>query len=783
MSLSMSPTVNQYQEQTAPGDEAQLFEQGFGQAAEGMLLSKMPEAISMILTFKVIKADIDSGSAVGVFILALGDDTVFVPALLIENELKPLEVMYVRSSGTFLPFTNEWLQELESKQLEPMGEGVVKPETLSTDIDVGNITHPPVDGRFSYASTRDLILVEIMDRVDNKVRTKLANLFKSTPSLLKTATSIYGLDNVKDMVARKEEPVKVTKVAKCVIYTRKDSAAALKQAFGPRVKQAMADIAAKGYAVCDNRVKTSSVVPIDRPLQLQDANRSGWYKFLTNSGEVQQVVVVPNPINPFDQTPYATPDAGVRTTAYRRNLSGTNNTEPAKTLVLNTTGDGSVVTAPLLGVPILVDENCDLDARFKTTEYPKRGWGVFIRRRGGNIEATEPLYVLSVVEDSGGVRRVHYAEYEATADCTNQFTFVTDPAYNTGKIRGPGGTRLKYLPPDFSFWPISADTKHSFGESLVKNPNVLSSVVNSSLLQSGGEVLKVAKQADSLYKLSSVGYGTSKMVTMMTLVLRHNLSEKTAAALLSLVDKVGATKVALISPLQQVKLAVEAALPPAFMGGAQPPMVDPAAAPPADPNAGVDPTQMPQAGGMPQDPSLVDQAIQEVKDKLVSISEQQQTQLEAQIQNLQHQLAALEAIGARTQEMAQGVPKDQSEVLHNNVQLDPKLMQEAEATMDPKIFDTTAVATLADSGSLSEVIVTYLPTLMKGLDHIGRILTTFWMKGSSLKEELGEEKYNTLEDKLRNVFRGVGDLLLHANRSAQVVRQGGEFSNEIVNRS
>jgi len=147
-----SPAVNAQQQMPNAADEQQLFEDKFGQMAYQAFSSKFPDLVTEIVTFKILDADLATGTAVGAFILEQESDYVYVPAVLSENELKPFDLMYVKAKDIFLPLTNDWLEEVKKGTISSLGEGSKLPETVPTDVDIRNIVVPPTTGRYSYAS-------------------------------------------------------------------------------------------------------------------------------------------------------------------------------------------------------------------------------------------------------------------------------------------------------------------------------------------------------------------------------------------------------------------------------------------------------------------------------------------------------------------------------------------------------------------------------------------------------------------------------------------------------
>jgi hypothetical protein len=64
---------------------------------------------------------------------------------------------------------------------------------------------------------------------------------------------------------------------------------------------------------------------------------------------------------------------------------------------------------------------------------------------------------------------------------------------------------------------------------------------------------------------------------------------------------------------------------------------------------------------------------------------------------------------------------------------------------------------------LQELISTYVPNLEKCLDNLGRILITLWMQETEVKESIGDEAFVGLEEKIRNIFKGLGEVILDIN--------------------
>lgn len=148
----LSPAVNAQQAMPSEEDEKRLFEDKFSQMAYQVFTSKFPDLVVNIVTFKILDSDLEKGTAVGAFILEQNNEYIYVPSVLSDNQLKPFDIMYVKSKDIFLPLTSEWISEVGKSTLASMGEGVELPDTVATDVDIRNIIVPPTTGRYSYAS-------------------------------------------------------------------------------------------------------------------------------------------------------------------------------------------------------------------------------------------------------------------------------------------------------------------------------------------------------------------------------------------------------------------------------------------------------------------------------------------------------------------------------------------------------------------------------------------------------------------------------------------------------
>lgn len=99
-----------------------------------------------------------------------------------------------------------------------------------------------------------------------------------------------------------------------------------------------------------------------------------------------------------------------------------------------------------------------------------------------------------------------------------------------------------------------------------------------------------------------------------------------------------------------------------------------------------------------------------------------------------------------------------AETIGNSI--DPKFLQDAALLGDPKVFDAAAVAALAKPRALREIFRNYSPTLDAALDKLGRTLILLYTQARELRDRMGDEAYQLMEQRVRDTFRVMGDSLI-----------------------
>jgi hypothetical protein len=802
------------QQQQPQGDENSAFEQSFASAAQSALLNKHPELASDVVTFKTLNADINKGSAVGAFILQVNGQVLYIPAILSDGVVKPMELVYAKSVDMFLPLSPGWIDEVSNNKVPALGQGVKTPQSLSSDVDLRACVIPPTTGRYSFASAENLHLPRFLEECSNTERNLLRNTLLANPDLLKTASDIYGYENLKHGLTPRAEKTAdyaggVTPTGALYIVDGKSDKANFKKIFGDESPAVMRGIAMEGFYAKDGRKKMNQAVNTEEILRLSECKTNGFYKIFNADGQSETVLVVVNPIS-LDSNGwgkggtngfrYDTRPGNARAGGRRR--FGDDGLEPKNE---NRTWQGDhkydsdeylpeqqylVITSdrryfqtetPLSGSPATMQDIMGTDLAKMLDEKgdsPKANDKIiFLRKRGMRVEATMPVEVKNTATDSMGVRRIS-TQWPDTM-------IVTEPRSPITKITVPEGSDVAFVPADFSAYRVKHEDEP---RRYLTNPMDVTNMFLTHFRAIGAHPVTVKEASDGTYYING-SYAGDKIETIKNMANEMNLRVPDVVEILKTANEKGRAEY-LVVPHDVVvelakemrKIAAEGDKPkpkakPQDGGQEQDPHAQAMSAMQA--NGAMDPGQDPSMQAPAPDPSqLMQQAIQEVQDTVQKSLEMNMAELAQKQKALENEMAAMQAIAGRMQELGQGVPKEQSQALqsledtHDAAkgapagQVDPSAMQSAAGTNDAQNFDTAAIASVVDHSKLHDLVSSYMPTLESGLDHLGRILLSFWVESAELKPALGDQAYSDFEDRLRATFKGLGELVLRIERGA-----------------
>ena len=82
------------------------------------------------------------------------------------------------------------------------------------------------------------------------------------------------------------------------------------------------------------------------------------------------------------------------------------------------------------------------------------------------------------------------------------------------------------------------------------------------------------------------------------------------------------------------------------------------------------------------------------------------------------------------------------------------------------MFDQAAIGGLAKVYDTASVVDSYIPDFMDTIDRLGRILFLFYWKHEDFNQRYGSDDVVQMEDRIRNVFKQMGELTLQLKEKA-----------------
>lgn len=868
---TMSPEINALR-QGPPGPDPteDLFKQRFADMAYQTLNSKFAELGPHVVTFRILKTDVTEGSGVGVLILDYNHRTIYIPVVMVDSVLKPMELFYHKELNVFLPLTLQWLDEIMRDSVSELGESAQLPAEVPQDVNIRDLVFPPITstGRVGYASVADAHSADaarlfkeaafqnldvhpaFLDVLRQAPRVALDGVklaFSQQPALLQKLASHYGIPAIvsamqegyshaltKEAAAPTVEPGEVT------LYGPHTPADQFRNAFGTGASEAFGELIKTGYVVKDARKGVSrTVVKVQKPVRLNSPGpQAGWFRLFFADGAPGVYYVIPFP----KEKGYG--GGCIAQSDYYMDTGNTHKS-PTEYLILHSNGKEAWTCNDVVGESLPNDTDPEISGSRLgkildkgAGDKPTVGsYGVFVCKHGQHAQATKPFRVEKVVSD-GGIVRI-FTEYSASR-------YVIDGDPSRKKFQATQNAQVVFVPNTAKFVKImqmSSDPKseddyrkvrdyeRNRKNSVVDDPAMLLRSVGRILSDAGAEKVNVKQAGTGQWWVGPRPFTEAffEGPAIVKIANHYGVSVEDARALLEHADQTAPAEVYVLGAPEAQRVKV------AFHKIAQPPMAGPppAGSLPAGPPAGALPESMPgpqgtagpMAPGMPgipgMDPTMMGQmptpgvsstdlAIGEAVQQLQTQTEMQNQATQAQMDQMQQQLAmqqqsteqlvgVLQGIQQRSQEIeaATGgvIPPqaiespevaagtlapppmppppappimDQEAVSPEMIaqQINPEMVSQVEDFQQRELFDTAAVSMLAEAPLLQEIVAAYVPNLEKGLDNLGRILLTLWMQEEKTKVAIGDSAFISLEDKLRSVFKNLGEIILNLSHNA-----------------
>jgi len=326
--LSQSPRTQGFQQPPAgPQDEEEIFSTSFRDLAYRAFQKTQPQLFPQVVTFRVLAVDAPNGEGVGAFIVKAEGEILFVPVVIADNAVKPLDMFYARSKDRFYPLTSEWVDRLQMDSVTSLGDGVKPPKDLNTDVDIRNVIVPPTTGRYSYAeleqecvapfraaaaygrekrASETLVFPELLSRMPDGTKIAAAEYLRAHVGVFKKLAEVYGVKTL-DMALRPSR-TKVAHDHRLEVPMKHDIFMAdasmpfqdvKKSLSKDEVGPAYQAIRLHGFYVKDRRKSVPNDVDVvgESTFALERPESSGLYRVFLTDGTVEKALVVVNPID------------------------------------------------------------------------------------------------------------------------------------------------------------------------------------------------------------------------------------------------------------------------------------------------------------------------------------------------------------------------------------------------------------------------------------------------------------------------------------------------------
>jgi len=397
-----------------------------------------------------------------------------------------------------------------------------------------------------------------------------------------------------------------------------------------------------------------------------------------------------------------------------------------KYLVILENGD-YICTDEMIALPSA--ESLDSDSQmYKRLSKAKKSNGLqaLVSYKDGVLySSTSPANITNITKRKDGV----------TIGKVGARTLIFNSLYNNNTIVQPKGEATVFVPDSYNSLPLRNKLD---SDGYVRDASQALSIIDSGISKEASRKISlrldtigdwtingssVGGTKEALFKLATLGCGIEaghKTLSNSRDGYTHTYSLIPVGRLHKLASIFGPSAAADPSMMEQP-------LPPDMAQQEQPPQMDPQTGEPIDPQTGlpIDPQS-----GMPYNPET---------GMLVDVNTGQE-------------------IDPETGEPAPS-PEEQ------------QLMEQAAQANDQLAMDSALAATLISEANMPELVAEYLPKLQTALDSLNRVLLTVQMKQESISSKLGIEEYSKLENSLRKVSQGLGDIILRLENNSTVFRE------------
>lgn len=217
-----------------------------------------PELSAHVLSFQDLSQELPEGTnySVGIFIIGAPAGLLYVPAIAYGMVVQPFDSIIDAATGTFMPFTNTFIQKALMPQMNNYGKATKVPKYVSTNPSIYNLVVPPRTGKVAYASAEQPL--EMVSALPKAVRMALLAKIKTEPAVASAIGNTFELQDF--LRALNYEAAKPTvSVANPEVEIVTPANAASKNLENAQIQE----ILNQGYTIVGDNITPRMVVPVE----------------------------------------------------------------------------------------------------------------------------------------------------------------------------------------------------------------------------------------------------------------------------------------------------------------------------------------------------------------------------------------------------------------------------------------------------------------------------------------------------------------------------------------
>lgn len=264
-------------------------ELAFSQIAYSFLGEKAPKLAKHILGFEVIEREEETDRMMGVFSFQIGNKFLFAPVFFQGGRLRPLDLLYLRDQGAFVPLSDEMVDYLFKDENRSMGDPIDIKKRYVPSPDLRSFIDYPQTGRYVSASGTSKV-AELLAASSNHVKQSFINALRKNRKFLDT---IVRFGDYNDFVKACELKPVIKKADTVQVEV------VLPTADPEKIRdldESDKDTLSRGEIVVkDRRTDTSKLYAMQYLSKFQNPPASGFYYVINNDGNFIPCIVIVRP--------------------------------------------------------------------------------------------------------------------------------------------------------------------------------------------------------------------------------------------------------------------------------------------------------------------------------------------------------------------------------------------------------------------------------------------------------------------------------------------------------